>query len=755
MSFQQYLIIGMKMNKKFKLSALAACTLVLFGCNSNNSDSVQDQSSSVKDFQILSNKIELKKENKYCKDNGILIEFGEDKNKSNKLDRDEVQDSRYVCDDDGVVKQGDNKVTLKKALVATSNILPNTSECHGNGGRKILLGVDENSNNLLEKNEIKHVYDMCNIQEKAEEVKINSIASQLVQAGSTITIKVNITNLPKYAKVVWYDDKGKMVGENLAFEYTAPKVAGNYNYTIKVEDIGNKKILAKQSVVIKVIPIEVPTKTGIVELKNQSVYIPSEFRQEPLSGDINGAMIYAQNIKPLLEAYSFKVSEVISTPNDNNEMMGFVAEKSAKELGKNINDIQDSLVNSINQITFDNSYITDLTNLSTTKVSDVELSTDYDLTLSLGEKPTDLIEKIINQIALDKDGGQINDLTPSEGETLSSEYKLNMNVKFNQSTDSITMIVTLVSKESEKRYQDIIVKTTSESISVDKAAVIKNKTDTFAAKVLTSKSDFLFVIDNSGSMYDEQQDISTLTESFKNTMQTMGIDFQVATITTDTSELRGKGFTNDFKQITADFKPGTYGNGIERGIYFSEKALKPNGSVIDAGYPRIGASLSVIIMSDEQSQYESCGWWCASEDRAEAPFDVKNNLFVKNGYRVYSIVEPSNASDSQYDDLANETNGKTLNINAQSEYQVFMDKIAKDSGSMSAGYKLKSIASQTVLSSTLKVTVDGIEIPRDSKNGWQYYPQSNSVLFFGRAIPKENSKINISYKYVDGVKKSK
>lgn len=84
-----------------------------------------------------------------------------------------------------------------------------------------------------------------------------------------------------------------------------------------------------------------------------------------------------------------------------------------------------------------------------------------------------------------------------------------------------------------------------------------------------------------------------------------------------------------------------------------------------------------------------------------------------------------------------------------------MDKIAKDSGAMSAGYKLKSIASQTVLSSTLKVTVDGIEIPRDSKNGWQYYPQSNSVLFFGRAIPKENSKINISYKYVDGVKKSK
>ena len=742
----------MKMNKKFKLSALAACTLVLFGCNSNNSDSVQDQSSSVKDFQILSNKIELKKENKYCKDNGILIEFGEDKNKSNKLDRDEVQDSRYVCDDDGVVKQGDNKVTLKKALVATSNILPNTSECHGNGGRKILLGVDENSNNLLEKNEIKHVYDMCNIQEKAEEVKINSIASQLVQAGSTITIKVNITNLPKYAKVVWYDDKGKMVGENLAFEYTAPKVAGNYNYTIKVEDIGNKKILAKQSVVIKVIPIEVLAKTQTVELKNQSVYIPSEFRQEPLSGDINGAMIYAQNIKPLLEAYSFKVSKVISTPNDNNEMMGFVAEKSAKELGKNINNIQNSLVNSINLINFDNNHMTALTNLSTTKVSDVELSTDYDLTLSSGEKPTDLIEKIINQIALDKDGGQINDLTPSEGETLSSEYKLNMNVKFNQSTDSITMIVTLVSKESEKRYQDIIAKTTSKVASSDKAAVLKNKTDTFAAKGQTSKSDFLFVIDNSGSMGDEQNNISTLTESFKNTMQTMGIDFQVATITTDTSELRGKGFTNDFKQITADFKPGTYGNGIERGIYFSEKALKPNGSVIDAGYPREGASLSVIIMSDEPSQYGDYYDWL---DKAEGPFDVKNNLFVKNGYRVYSIVEPTDAYYSQYDDLANETNGKTLNINAQSEYQVFMDKIAKDSGAMSAGYKLKSIASQTVLSSTLKVTVDGVEIPCDSKNGWQYYPQSNSVLFFGRAIPKENSKINISYNYVDGVKKSK
>ncbi|POB68642.1 cell surface protein, partial [Vibrio vulnificus] len=117
------------------------------------------------------------------------------------------------------------------------------------------------------------------------------------------------------------------------------------------------------------------------------------------------------------------------------------------------------------------------------------------------------------------------------------------------------------------------------------------------------------------------------------------------------------------------FKPGTNGSGYERGIYFAEMALAPTtGTVAVAGYPRAGASLSVIIMSDEESQYPT------------RDFDVNNNLFVDNGYRVYSIVDPNDARVSQYDDLSQTSLGLVLNINEKTEYKQFMTDIANNAG---------------------------------------------------------------------------
>ncbi|WP_305461480.1 vWA domain-containing protein [Photobacterium leiognathi] len=221
-------------------------------------------------------------------------------------------------------------------------------------------------------------------------------------------------------------------------------------------------------------------------------------------------------------------------------------------------------------------------------------------------------------------------------------------------------------------YSDLIASTTSESITASIGKTLKLHKDNYKAlEQKAAKSDFLFVIDNSGSMGGEQDEISKLTTDFIDTMNETAIDFNVAVITTDSDTLRGKGFTNDKSQIEKDLKPGTNGSAIEKGIYFAEKALEPTtGTVALVGYPRQGASLSVIIMSDERSQYGSY----------PKPFDPKSNLFVDNQYKVYAIVQPQHAKYSQYDDLANATLGKSLNIKEKMNTKRSLNLLLKTQG---------------------------------------------------------------------------
>jgi len=132
----------------------------------------------------------------------------------------------------------------------------------------------------------------------------------------------------------------------------------------------------------------------------------------------------------------------------------------------------------------------------------------------------------------------------------------------------------------------------------------------------TKKVDIMWVIDNSGSMADEQQALGDNFNSFITQFINMGADFKMGITTTDTSSDKKKGkmvagsdtkltaaaaaanptqFMDDFKSLV---QVGTAGSGNEMGLMATEGFMEKYA----ASFIRPDAYLAIVIMSDEEDQ---------------------------------------------------------------------------------------------------------------------------------------------------------
>ncbi len=81
--------------------------------------------------------------------------------------------------------------------------------------------------------------------------------------------------------------------------------------------------------------------------------------------------------------------------------------------------------------------------------------------------------------------------------------------------------------------------------------------DEFVGSGSGGLADFLFVVDNSGSMGNEQAALSQAAADFISVITSSGLDFRIGTITTDRQTLRGVGYTADTTQFEQDAVAGT------------------------------------------------------------------------------------------------------------------------------------------------------------------------------------------------------
>ena len=292
--------------------------------------------------------------------------------------------------------------------------------------------------------------------------------------------------------------------------------------------------------------------------------------------------------------------------------------------------------------------------------------------------------------------------------------------------------------------------------------------------------DVLFVVDDSGSMGEEQSNLSNNFSKFINEASTWQNDYHVGVTTTDIDSTSGKLVgtpryvtPNNWQQFASNVQVGTSGSGTERGLAAAQMALTlPN--VADSttvcaadsdctspeacydgfcggpnrGFMRNEAALEVVFVSDE-------------EDQSQADLNFFINFFKNikgfynaNKFHVHAIVGPPGGCSSsngdasaghRYIDVANSTGGNVASI-CQSD---FADAL-KSIGEIAFGLQTQFFLSRVADPPTIEVKLDDVACSSAGGANWFYDPPSNSVVFVeeGGCMPQAGDHIWIHYETI-------
>ena len=271
-------------------------------------------------------------------------------------------------------------------------------------------------------------------------------------------------------------------------------------------------------------------------------------------------------------------------------------------------------------------------------------------------------------------------------------------------------------------------------------------TDTFTQNTAANaKLDILWMVDDSGSMSDEQAALARNFGLFINDFLTRGIDFQMAITTTDPGatregNLRGNlaklnsayaainpsDFVNNFQST---IKVGINGSGSEQGLRTSRAAIMKNG----ASFIRSDAFLVIIVLSDEEDQ---------SPESAQFYIDYFKSLKANSGMvKVHSITQstlPLIGSESlgyRYQEASRQTGGKSYSI--KSDFAQSLTDMGEKIVTLVDSFGL----SKEPTSNAARVFVNGSEIT----SGYTFDALTRTLHFDNSAVPVVGSSIRVQY----------
>jgi hypothetical protein len=256
--------------------------------------------------------------------------------------------------------------------------------------------------------------------------------------------------------------------------------------------------------------------------------------------------------------------------------------------------------------------------------------------------------------------------------------------------------------------------------------------------------DILFVVDNSGSMGGNQANLQNNFDSFMNAFTAAGVSYQIALITTDSSDFVGDIITNATADPVTEFNDqidsiGTRGSAMEVGLWFAYESTTTGdaSSGSTTGFFRDPARLVVVYVSDEQD-------W-STHRSSMTPSDYSASLSSLKSSSSLVIAHaiagdhPSGCSTNGgatygdgYYDVVNDLGGTFMSICA-SDWSTTMDTLARESLA-----QLDFALSDTPIEDTIEVKINGVV-----SSDWNYEASANTVVF--TVSPSDGSNMDISY----------
>lgn len=306
--------------------------------------------------------------------------------------------------------------------------------------------------------------------------------------------------------------------------------------------------------------------------------------------------------------------------------------------------------------------------------------------------------------------------------------------------------------------------------------------------VQNTKIDILWVIDNSGSMATSQSALISNFQDFIGNFKQKNYDFQMAVVSTDaylglynhhSSSFDFKDGSNQFghsgvpivTSTTPDFDNifltnvhlGDQGSGDERAFQSFKESLNAN---LNSGFLRPDAFLSIIIVSDEDdfshdSQVFTENYNDPDLHNVQSFVDYLDGITNSNNTnRKYSVSALAIFDETCRQSLTDSFSGRKIAY----RYAQLVDATSGIKGSLCENFsqQLNFISDNIIQLATqfhltrlpkedsIKVYINGSLVPKVSdienpSNGWVYLSDTNSIRFFGTAIPPQNASIKIDF----------
>lgn len=256
--------------------------------------------------------------------------------------------------------------------------------------------------------------------------------------------------------------------------------------------------------------------------------------------------------------------------------------------------------------------------------------------------------------------------------------------------------------------------------------------------------DILFVIDNSGSMMEHQQNLSANASRFAAAFQSNGqLDYHMGVVTTDMNE-RGRLYSrrggpafidrntpDGLRILAANMLVGTSGSAIEASFQPVHDALNPptvNGA--NQGFYREDAMLAIVFITDAEDQSNIPGDLLLQELIAMKGGDATKVLAygaIAVSGRPNSECPRDSGEPFEIEDFLGKVSNAGKNVFSLCDPQ-FGDYLAQ------IGQDVVDRIGYTILLNrppdlkTVKMLFGTQEILPDAKTGWSYDPERNALI---------------------------
>ena len=258
--------------------------------------------------------------------------------------------------------------------------------------------------------------------------------------------------------------------------------------------------------------------------------------------------------------------------------------------------------------------------------------------------------------------------------------------------------------------------------------------------------DLLVVIDNSGSMAEEQENLSDRMAPLLSAVQSS--DWRIAVTTTDPADtcvttMIRKSDSNAARRFKNAVKADIRGDGLERPILRAVEGLKSECARGPGPWVRAGSAVAVLIVTDEDNCHIDVanGYGCSDgEDLTKYLSTIRK---VGTDARVYGIIRHPSQSASQCptalksaDVVANviSNTGGTWGSICDSDYSATLSKISSDVAKI---LKTDFVLKSTPDAGSLVITVNG--------QPWTQYTLNGLVVHFTQA-PPAGAPVRVSYR---------